>query len=55
VPIRIDTFAKRTDLAQKFQIRGYPTVILLNAEGRELRRILGFQKPETMRIWLAGK
>lgn len=55
VPIRIDTDAKRMDLAAKLQIRGYPTVILLDAEGRELRRILGFQKPETMKAWLEGK
>ena len=55
VAIRIDTDARRKDLAQKLQIRGYPTVILLDAEGRELRRILGFQKPETMKAWLEGK
>ncbi len=55
VPIRIDTDARRKDLATKLQIRSYPTVLLLDTEGRELRRILGFQKPETMRTWLAGK
>ncbi len=54
VAIRIDTDAKRKDLAAKLQIRSYPTVILLDAEGKELRRILGFQKPETMKAWLAG-
>jgi thiol:disulfide interchange protein DsbD len=55
VAIRIDTDAKRKDLATKLQIRSYPTVILLDAEGKELRRILGFQKPETMKAWLEGK
>jgi len=55
VAIRIDTDARRKDLATRLQIRSYPTVILLDAEGRELRRILGFQKPETMRSWLEGK
>ncbi|MDR3684529.1 MAG: cytochrome c biogenesis protein CcdA [Geothrix sp.] len=55
VAIRIDTDAKRKDLAARLQIRSYPTVILLDAEGRELRRILGFQKPETMKAWLTGK
>ncbi|WP_243302693.1 protein-disulfide reductase DsbD family protein [Geothrix oryzisoli] len=55
VPIRIDTDAKRKDLATKLQIRSYPTVLLLDADGRELRRILGFQKPEAMRAWLEGK
>lgn len=55
VAIRIDTDAKRKDLAAKLQIRSYPTVILLDGEGKELRRILGFQKPETMKAWLEGK
>ena len=55
VAIRIDTDAKRKDLATKLQIRSYPTVLLLDAEGRELRRSLGFQKPETMKAWLEGK
>ena len=55
VAIRIDTDAKRKDLAAKLQIRSYPTVILLDGEGRELRRLLGFQKPETMKAWLDGK
>jgi thiol:disulfide interchange protein DsbD len=55
VAIRIDTDARRKDLAGKLQVRSYPTVILLDAEGKELRRILGFQKPETMKAWLEGK
>jgi thioredoxin:protein disulfide reductase len=55
VAIRIDTDAKRKDLAAKLQIRSYPTVLLLDAEGKELRRILGFQKPEVMRTWLEGE
>ena len=55
VAIRIDTDAKRKDLATKLQIRSYPTVLLLDAEGKELRRLLGFQKPETMKAWLEGK
>lgn len=55
VAIRIDTDAKRKDLAGKLQVRSYPTVILLDAEGKELRRILGFQRPGTMKAWLEGK
>ncbi len=54
VPIRLDTDARRKDLAAKLQVRSYPTVILLDAEGHELRRLLGFQKPETMKAWLEG-
>jgi thiol:disulfide interchange protein DsbD len=55
VAIRIDTDAKRKDLAARLQIRSYPTVLLLDAEGKELRRVLGFQKPEAMRAWLEGR
>ncbi len=55
VPIRIDTDAKRKDLATRLQIRSYPTVLLLDAEGRELRRILGYQKPQSMLAWLEAK
>jgi thiol:disulfide interchange protein DsbD len=54
VAIRIDTDARRKDLATKLQIRSYPTVILLDAEGRELRRLLGFEKPARMKAWLEG-
>jgi thiol:disulfide interchange protein DsbD len=55
VPIRIDTYAKRKDLAQNLKIAGYPSVILLDAEGRELRRYMGFMKPEAMKAWLEAK
>jgi thiol:disulfide interchange protein DsbD len=55
VAIRIDTDAKRKDLATKLQIRSYPTVLLLDADGKELRRVLGFQKAETMKAWLEGR
>ena len=36
------------DLAGKLQIRSYPTVIILDGEGREIRRSLGFQGPQEM-------
>ena len=55
VAIRIDTDARRKDLATQLQIRSYPTVLLLDAEGKELRRSLGFQKPEAMKAWLEGR
>lgn len=55
VPVRIDTDARRKDLAGPLQVRSYPTVILLDGQGRELRRILGFQKAGTMKAWLEGR
>ena len=55
VPIRIDTDKRRPDLARKLEIRSYPTVLLLDGDGREQRRILGFQKREGMLKFLQGK
>ena len=55
VAVRIDTDKVRPDLATKLHIQSYPTVLLLDADGHELRRSLGFQKPQTMLAWLDGK
>jgi thiol:disulfide interchange protein DsbD len=52
VAIRIDTDKVRPDLATKLGIRSYPTVLVLDADGKELRRILGFQKAAEMLAWL---
>lgn len=55
VAVRIDTFAKRKDLAERFKVVGYPTVMLMDASGAEVRpRLLGFEKPEVLLRWLAG-
>jgi thiol:disulfide interchange protein DsbD len=55
VPVRIDTDKRRPDLAKKLEIRSYPSVILLDGDGREVRRSLGFQKPETMLKFLSAR
>ena len=55
VAVRIDTDKVRPDLATKLRIQSYPTVLLLDAEGREVRRSLGFQRPPAMLAWLEGK
>jgi len=54
VPVRIDTDRKRKDLASRLGILSYPTVLLLDGDGRELRRLLGFQKPAAMLKFLRG-
>jgi thiol:disulfide interchange protein DsbD len=48
VAVRIDTDRARKDLAPRLRILSYPTVLLLDGDGRELRRILGFQDPAAM-------
>lgn len=56
VAVRIDTFAKRKDLAERFKVVGYPTVMLMDAGGAEVRaRLMGFEKPEALLRWLEGK
>ena len=54
VAVRIDTDRVRQDLAPKLGVLSYPTVILLDGDGRELRRLLGFQGPEAMLKFLKG-
>lgn len=34
------------ELAQRYQIKAYPTFLILNSKGEELHRIVGGQKPE---------
>ena len=52
VPVRIDADKDRPDLAKALQIRSFPTVILLDANGHEVRRSMGFQNPVDMLAWL---
>ncbi|HJW09248.1 MAG TPA: cytochrome c biogenesis protein CcdA [Holophagaceae bacterium] len=54
VAVRIDTDKVRPDLAVKLKVLGYPTVLLLDGDGRELRRFSGFEKPEGMLKFLNG-
>ncbi|HJV89080.1 MAG TPA: cytochrome c biogenesis protein CcdA [Holophagaceae bacterium] len=54
IAVRIDTDKVRPDLATKLGIRSYPTILVLDAEGKELKRSLGFQPPAAMRAWLEG-
>ncbi|BDU75145.1 protein-disulfide reductase DsbD family protein [Mesoterricola sediminis] len=54
VAVRINTDATRKDLVPRLQIRSYPTVLLLDAEGRILRTSLGFQPPAEMLRFLKG-
>jgi thiol:disulfide interchange protein DsbD len=54
VAVRIDTHKQRPDLAASLQIRSYPSVLLLDAEGREMARTMGFQRPEALLAIFAG-
>ncbi len=52
VAVRIDTDKVRPDLAVSLKISGYPTVLVLDENGQEKKRSLGFQKPAAMLAWL---
>jgi thiol:disulfide interchange protein DsbD len=54
VAVRIDMDKVRKDLAKRYGIQGYPTVLVLDGQGRELRRVMGFQKPAEMLRFLKG-
>jgi thiol:disulfide interchange protein DsbD len=54
VAIRIDTYQVRKDLAPRLGILSYPTVLLMDGDGHELRRLLGYQKPADMLRFLKG-
>lgn len=54
VALRLDTDAKRPDLANPLKVLGYPTIILLDSEGRELRRLQGFHNPQALLAFLEG-
>jgi thiol:disulfide interchange protein DsbD len=54
VAVRIDTYQVRKDLVPRLKILSYPSVILLDGDGRELRRLIGFQDPAEMLKFLKG-
>lgn len=51
--IERDGFAGR-ELAQRYQVYGYPTLIVLDADGREIARASGYKEPRQLMTWLEG-
>ncbi len=54
IAVRVDCEKGRPDLQKALDIKSYPTVILRDGEGRELRRSFGFISVESMLAWLEG-
>jgi thioredoxin-related protein len=48
--------AQNKDLAEKFNVEGFPTLILLSPEGKELARRVGYFPGgvEALKSWVAG-
>jgi thioredoxin-related protein len=44
IPVRLEG-RSHVDLAQKFNVRGVPTTLILSPQEQELRRLDGFQPP----------
>ena len=55
VAVRIDTDKVRKDLAKKYVIPGYPTILVLDGQGKELGRSIGFQDPAAMLKFLKSQ
>ena len=54
IAVRVDCEKGRPDLQKVLAIKSYPTVILRDGEGRELRRTFGFIEADAMLAWLKG-
>ncbi len=44
IPLKIDA-ERNTALAERFMVEAYPTLVFLDADGTELRRVLGYRDP----------
>lgn len=42
-------------LAERFKLSGYPTLVMLDADGKELRRVEGALDPNALAKFIAGK
>lgn len=54
IAVRVDCEKGRPNLQKALDIKSYPTIILRDAEGRELRRQFGFQPADKLLTWLKG-
>ncbi len=53
VPVRVDVDV-HPDVARRYGAQYLPTLVLTDADGRELRRTEGFLSADEFRHWLAG-
>ena len=60
VSVRVDSEGTKprsgpsgADIADRFNVRGYPTLVVLDAAGHEVARARGFMPPDEFAAWLA--
>jgi thioredoxin-related protein len=51
VGVKLDGDVERA-LVQRFKVTGYPTMIVLDASGKELERVVGYQSSKAMLTFL---
>lgn len=54
LPLKVDGDERR-DLTKRFNVGAYPTIILLDADGNELRRVVGYQSVAQMAAFLVDQ
>jgi thioredoxin-related protein len=45
VNLKLDADANRS-IVQRYQVGGLPTILFLDAQGREIHRVVGYKPPE---------
>lgn len=51
--VKLDGDEQR-DLVKKYEVGGYPTMLVLDADGKVLRRAVGYRSVKAMAAWLRG-
>jgi thiol-disulfide isomerase/thioredoxin len=54
VPVKLDGDEER-ELVRRYGVRGYPTMLLLDADGREVKRAVGYRSVAEMAAFLGGE
>ena len=44
---------ERGDLAQEFGVRGVPTMVIVDADNKEIKRLVGMHPEAKLKAWLA--
>ncbi len=52
VAVKVDGDERR-DLVKEFKVNAYPTIILVGKDGKELRRLVGYQSVSQMVVFLS--
>lgn len=52
-PIEVCDIDNAPEEARKYGVRGVPTMVMLNDEGVEVKRLVGMKKESELREWLS--